>query len=256
MGFERLNGPGIVVVGPLGKGVDLEALLHGHAKKLNGIDAYFHLDMAVLEEMMGDQGAEIVKGRFMELLDKNLTASEKLADAIGKLLDGDGMKWLRTPVKHELQCAREMVERMLASEVILRSDGQATPWLTSVLKSLERFICFDPLAKNGGSGSASSAAPAVTRGYDALMKRFEEVAKMKERSMDALLPFTCWRHLLSSEQSETVSQWRLDLLKEGAAVPVAQKAESRKPPKKNKKSVAGADEVDAAALALLGLRAA
>ena len=203
---------------------------------------------------MGDQGAEIVKGQFMKLLEENLESPEKLAGAMATLLTGEAVKWLRTPVQHELQCARDMAERMLASEVILRSDGQATPWLTGVLKALEQFISFDTGSTPGGSASASSAVK--SRGQKALSMKFEEVAKMKDRSMDSLLLLTCWRHLLSTEQSETLSRWRSELLKAGAAVSVPLKAESKKAPKKNKKAVATAEDVDEAALALLGLRSA
>ena len=233
-----------------------QALLRGHSKKLCGIDPYFHLDMLVLESMMGDQGAGLLKKRFMDVLKESEAAPDQLCARISRLLTPEVLKWTRAAVKNELMCAQDMAQRMVADEVVLRGDGQSTPWLTSVVKALENYISFPPSGSGGGAASASST-DATVRGHTALVRRFDDVSKKKERTMEMLLPFSVWRHLLSAEQDTKVSQWRAELLKAGSAPPAAtHKPESKKAPKKSRKSVASADDVDAAALALLGLRAA
>ena len=233
-----------------------KALIKGHCKKLCAIDPYFSLDILVLESMMGDQGAGLIKMQFDKILKESQNEPGDLGGRINKLLDDNVMRWTRTAIRHELACGKDMVDRMLSDEVIMKGDGTSTPWLSSVLKSLELYICFDKKAPGQDAtspSSSSSSSSEVKRGQPALAHRLEEVAKIKDKTMEMLLPFACWRHLLSASENERVSKWRAELLKEGAVAPAPKKAESKKAPKK-RKTVSSAEDVDAAALALLGIK--
>ena len=204
---------------------------------------------------MGDQGAGKMQDMFLALLDEYVRKPEQLSHAMDKLLSEEALKWCRLSVRNELLVAKDMTERMLAKESVMGAQCQTTTWLTTVLKTLERYICFEPVGAQPGAGSSSDGA-AVLRGHEALQKRYDEMMTMKERKMDMLLPFQVWKHLLSQQQQEQILQWRSELLKQGGVIAKPQRVESKKAPKKNKKTVASAEDVDAAALALLGLRSA
>ena len=230
-----------------------EALLKSHAKKFASMDPYFSLDALILEAMMGEQGAELLKAKLLETVKTCEAHPETLQEEVTKLLDKQRLKWCRESVRSEVECARDMLQRMLASESVVRSEAPTTAWLTSVLKAMEMYIKFSPAA----GGSAASTDTTQLKGLPALTKMYDMLVQQPPSTLDKLQVFTTWRHLLSAEQSDKVAAWRSGLLKQGAVAPTAVKTTSvavPKKPSKRKAATTSAEDIDAAALALLGLK--
>ena len=229
----------------------LEAILRGHAKKFSTMDPYFVLDTLILEKMLGEAGETMLKAKVLDVVTECESHPQDLQSQINALLGGQRLKWCRECVRSEVTCAKEMMERMLSSQPVVRSDGASTAWLTRVLKELESYIKYKP----GGAGSASSTDKELT-GMAALTAKYEKLVKEPPKTLEPLQVFSVWRHLLSAAQAEKVSSWRSALLKSGAAAPAAVKSDSAPVPKRPAKKKGGSvvDDIDSAALALLGLK--
>eukprot|EP00971_Amphidinium_carterae_P346918 6488676-Amphidinium_carterae.2 len=222
------------------------------------MDPFFSVDAAVLVEMTGETGEEMLKSRLRDAVRSAAPSIANAAESGKRIGTSENLQWCREAVRNEISLGVDMVNRMHAGETIACGASASTAWLASLLTELNNYTTWTvPALKSepDAKESEKAKAPSTYSGYEALRLRLESMAAKAPSKLEDLQPFVMWSHLLSQSESDSVAELRKRLVQTGAAV--MSKPHEKKEGKKasaSKKSSDTSTLLDEAALALLGCK--
>eukprot|EP00971_Amphidinium_carterae_P267529 5306862-Amphidinium_carterae.1 len=165
-----------------------KALLKSHAKTLTGRDAFWHIDVAILEAMMGSQGEGLLKERVIAKVTSHPTEPKTTLQQITAIVNSNAYKWCRGSVRTELNVAHDMFVKLTSGQPLLMGTSTATPWLTRFMVALEVYCSYQPptpplaAATAETDNSKQNLPPAVLTGsaaLEALLESFGATAPKK-----------------------------------------------------------------------------
>ena len=233
--------------------LQIEATLKLHSNRLFSIDRMFQLDLCVMEQVTGAEGASLLKASFEEKCLASEDVDLPLCDAIAAaklLLESPAFTWAAPEAKADLKEAMAMIKRIDAQEPIITSSAQVSDWLAKVRVRLSYFL----REKIAHEAEGDSERSKLLFGRAALKHRWTKVRAESESKLESYRIFAVWKHLMTPEMEADLTQVQKQCL-QSAAYTFKNAAVSRSRPEAKKKLQKQnlEDDLDATAMAMLGM---
>ena len=262
--FCRAHGlQDVFLVGGWGRGLvtlevacpcTIEATLRLHSNRLFALDRMFQLDLCVMEQITGAEGASLLRSSFVE---KCMATAEKevnVDDAVtaGKqLLLSPAYVWAAPEAKADIKEGVNMLVRLQAAEPIITSSAQVSDWLAQVRVNFAYFLR-ERILPAGAAGGADRAKLLV--GREALKHKWGVVRADPSPKLEAYRIFAVWKHLMDPEMESELTEVQKTILLNAAQTfknGVASRVKGEPKKKMQRRSVE--DDLDATAMAMLGM---
>eukprot|EP00971_Amphidinium_carterae_P238998 4744256-Amphidinium_carterae.1 len=208
-------------------GEDIFATIRLHTKHLNHLDAFWFLDVALLQALAStDQCSAILSAWFNGVMEKS-SVCDAIAES-NRIRNSPSSSWAKVGTKSELQQAHEFLENLHASEPIA-SGALYTPWVTRVLRRMEEKWLIEVKTVEGKAAASTAEVLSSKPVLDKLIAKFTASESMPEK-LDELLPLMIWKHLLSDAEETQLIRWRDAILKSTAVAVGSERAVAKPKP--------------------------
>ena len=236
----------------------MEALLHAHRHKIQGLDGSSWIDVKFMDHVCGIGGQAALELEVLSLLPtstKEIGLEEALAAAkavqesdLFRMASENGQGSVRAGIRllDDVACRRRP-EKSSATTTFLAKMWEQLPW----------FVSYQPKQAGKESKSASAAdVPAVLaplRGVAAIKQHWGDIKGKKDIDMDELKWIGPLAHVFDEDERKQIAQCMARILK---SAPVRGAGKAKQDRQSGPKSKKPRDELDAkqqAARAVLGL---